>query len=143
MKHLALGLLLACGAAAAEPLRDPLLPPPSARSETPGASAPTAAPAAPSAPVPRQILVVDGRRYLVEGTRLRGVGERFGNARIERIGDDAVWLREGGRVQRVPLFAGVTRRPAAEPAAPAASAPRQDTAPALARAPRPSSTDQP
>lgn len=137
-------LLLAagCGSAAAEPLRDPMLPPAEARLAGPAGSAPAAAP---GAPVLRQILVVDGRRYAVEGTRLRGVGERFGGARIERIGDDAIWLRDGTRLQRVPLFAGVTRVAAAGPgpAAPAASAPRPLPAPALARASRPRPTDTP
>ena len=138
MKHPA---LLPCAAAllalvampfapAAEPsLRDPLQPPAAPRA----ASAPEAAADA-GMSAPRQILVVDGRRYVVEGTRLRGVGDKLGDARIERIGDDAVWLRRAGGVQRVPLFAGITRRPAAPEAA--ASAPPPSSARALARATR-------
>lgn len=110
-------------------LRDPLQPPAALRA----ASAPEAAADA-GAPALRQILVVDGRRYVVEGTRLRGVGDKLGDARIERIGDDAVWLRRAGGVQRVPLFAGITRRPAAPEAATPAPAP--SSARTLARANR-------
>lgn len=133
-------LALCCGLAAAaaeplpnplrDPLRDPLQPPAALRPAAPAGTAPAAAP---DTPVLRQILVIDGRRYAVEGTRLRGIGERFAGARIERIGDDAIWLRDGDRLQRVPLFAGITRQ--SLPAA-AASAPFPTSAPALARATR-------
>ncbi|WP_127999446.1 hypothetical protein [Piscinibacter defluvii] len=134
--------VLGGGCARAEPLRDPMQPPAEARSAVAGSAAPSAAPAAAAAPVLRQILVVDGRRYAVEGTRLRGVGDRFGERRIERIGDDAIWLRDGARLQRVPLFAGITRQAAAEPATAASSA-TPLPAPALARAPRLRPTDTP
>jgi pyruvate/2-oxoglutarate dehydrogenase complex dihydrolipoamide acyltransferase (E2) component len=133
-----LAVLAAGGLAAApgEAARDPMVPPPAARpaAMTVANTAPEAAPAA--APVLRQILVVDGRRYAVEGTRLRSVGDRYGTARIERIGDDAIWLREGGTLQRLPLFGAVERRAAIEsaPAIDAASAPL--TARGVARAPR-------
>lgn len=137
--HLLAPLALCCSVAAlaAEPLRDPLQPPVSARPSAPGGD--TAA-AAPAAPVLRQILVVDGRRFAVEGTRLRSVGERFGGARIERIGDDAIWLRDGAGLRRVPLFAGITRQSVPEAAA---SAARPSSAQALARATRLRPTDTP
>lgn len=135
-------LALCCGitAAAAEPLRDPMLPPAASRATAPAGD--TIVPT-PSGPVLRQILVVDGRRYAVEGTRLRGVGDRFAGARIERIGDDAIWLREGAQLRRVPLFAGITRQAAAEPAGPASATHRSSPAPALARATRLRSPDTP
>lgn len=132
-----LALCGAIAAAAAEPLRDPLQPPAAARPAVPGGDAPAATP---DAPVLRQILVVDGRRFAVEGTRLRGVGERFGGARIERIGDDAIWLRDGAGLRRVPLFAGITRQSVPEAAA---SAARPSSAQALARATRLRPTDTP
>lgn len=112
---LALAALLHGAAAAGPdtPARDPMLPPPAARS----AAAPAAEPAdtaAPAAPTLRQILVVDGRRYVVEGTRLRGIGDRLGSARIERIADDAAWVRENGVLQRLPLHGGVIKKAAVD-----------------------------
>lgn len=108
-----LGLAASVAAAAAaepEPApRDPLQPPAAARPATPAPAGPVTA----NAPAPaavRQILVVDGRRHVVEGTRLRGVGDRLGEARIERIDDSAVWVRENGVLQRLPLYGSVTRR---------------------------------
>lgn len=116
-----------------EPLRDPM--------RVPGAAVPrgdAAGPAAaPSPPPPvRQLLVVDGQRYVVDGARRRGVGDALGDARIERIDDDAVLLRRGGELLRVPLFAGVTRRAARDDGTPggaAASAP----SPSPVRRPQP------
>jgi hypothetical protein len=120
---------LALQAEAAEPsaARDPMRPPPvvqRAAADPLGASA--AAPVAPPAPVARHLLVVDGQRYVIEGSRRRAVGDKLGEARIERIEDMAVIVSNEGVRQRIPLFAGVDKRPVAEGAAasaPAASAP--------------------
>lgn len=135
----ALAVLLHGPARTAEPeapARDPMLPPPAARP----AAAPAAAVADATAPAPpalRQILVVDGRRYVVEGTRLRGVGDRLGGARIERIADDAAWVRENGVLQRLPLHGGVIKRAAVEsaPAPDDSASNTRPRRPVLARAP--------
>lgn len=123
--------------AAREPLREPIRDP----MRVPGAAAPrgdAAGPATATSPPPpvRQLLVVDGQRYVVDGARRRGVGDVLGDARIERIDDDAVLLRRGGELLRVPLFAGVTRRAARDDGTPggaAASAP----SPSPVRRPQP------
>jgi hypothetical protein len=118
-----------------EPMRDPMRPPAAAlpRADSGGALASPAPP-----PAVRQLLVVDGRRYVVDGTRRRGVGDTLGDARIERIDDDAVLLRRGGELLRLPLFAGVNRRATRDdgtPSGAAASAPA--TSPSPARRPQP------
>jgi hypothetical protein len=112
--------------------RDPMVPPVGARPAPPLAKDPTdaAAPAAAALPVLRQILVVDGKHYVAEGSRLRGIGERLGGdgARIERIDDSGVWLRDGGVRKRLPLYGAVTKQAAAESPAMQATA-AHDTAP--------------
>lgn len=118
-----------------EPMRDPMRPPAAAlpRADSGGALASPALP-----PAVRQLLVVDGRRYVVDGTRRRGVGDTLGDARIERIDDDAVLLRRGGELLRLPLFAGVNRRATRDdgtPSGTAASTPA--TSPSPARRPQP------
>jgi hypothetical protein len=101
--------------------RDPTLPPPALRAP----SAPVAPAVRPEPPpAPRQLLTIDGRRYVVDRGRLRGVGDRLGDARIERIDDDAVHVRQGGTLLRLPMYATTVRREAAAmPAAPSAPAP--------------------
>ena len=65
----------------------------------------------------RHLLVVDGQRYLIDRGRRLGVGDTLGDARIERIDDGAVWLREDGAVHQVSLFGGIVKRPVASPEA--------------------------
>lgn len=106
------------GAGAA--LRDPMSAPPGANTAAPGngrnrgAGATGATAAAPAVVQVRQLLVVDGQRYVIDNGRRRAVGDWLGSARIERIDDSAVLLRQGSVQWRVPLFAGVTKRPVAE-----------------------------
>jgi hypothetical protein len=110
--------------------RDPMLAPAEARPA--GATAAASAPAAAPAPA-RHLMVVDGRRYVVWGGRKRGVGDLLGDARIERIEDSAVIVRQDGTQHRLPLFGAVQRKPASE--ATAAGAPPVDAS-ALKRPPR-------
>jgi hypothetical protein len=110
------------------PVRDPMVAPialqaPSAASAVPNGSAAASAPRAERGPnVPHHIVVIDGHRYVVDAGRRRGVGDLFGNARIERIEDSAIWVREAGVLQRLPMFGAAVRRAAApegsSPAAP-------------------------
>ncbi len=104
----ALASLLAWAPVPAQSLRDPTRAPEVAAAPTPGSSAPRDARAL------HQLLVVDGRRYVVDGSRLRGVGDTLGTARIERIEDAAVVVRDAGGSRRLPLHAGVAKRPTPE-----------------------------
>jgi hypothetical protein len=56
------------------------------------------------------VLVVDGRPHVIMGTRLYAPGQKLGAARIERITDTEVWLREGSVLRKVSRYPGVERR---------------------------------
>lgn len=97
----------------AESLRDPTLPP---------------VPAGPANSItseksygpdrgPLTIVVRDGRRYVVMGTRLYAQGQKFGAARIERISETEVWFLEKGLMHKVSRFPGIERRGVAPVAA--------------------------
>ena len=103
---LALGLQAPLGA---QSLRDPTQPPGAGTGNA-------AAPARASAPS-WSVIVVDGRRHVATGTRLYAEGQMLGRARIERITETEIWLREGQVLRKVPLYAGVQRRsvPATQP----------------------------
>lgn len=93
--------------AGAQSLRDPTVPPASAglTDAAGGARRPSIEPRG-----PLSIIVVDGRPHVMLGTRLYAQGQKLGQARIERITETEVWLREGGELRKVPQFAGVQRR---------------------------------
>lgn len=118
--------MLATPAAVATP-RDPTRPPlpglttpaATAGSDGPRADEPAAEP-----PTVQQLLVVDGRRYAVVGSRLYAEGERLGPWRVERIEDAAVVLRLRDRQHRVALHAQVSKRPPTPGLAPAERARR-------------------
>ena len=106
---------------AQRPMRDPTVPPIALQVAPPAAmsaAAPDASAAASSATAsragghPHYILVVDGQRYVIEAGRRRSVGDTLGNARIERIEDSAIWVREAGTLQRLPMFGPAVRRAA-------------------------------
>lgn len=65
----------------------------------------------------RHVVFTNGRAYVVQRGRRYGVGERLDGARIERISEQAVWLREAGQLRREPLYGGVEKRPSAPPPA--------------------------
>lgn len=120
---LALGLIagMTLPAAAQEGLRDPTL--------TPTAARPAAAPASGAEPTgsssqPQHIMVLNGRPYLIVAGRRLGVGDTWGEARIERIADGAFWLKEGGVSRRVSLYPGIDKRPAAADGAASKAPPR-------------------
>lgn len=117
MKTACIALLLALPCAwADEPPREPTQWPPALRSALAAQAAASAASAA-GAPVAdaaiRHVVFANGRAYVVQRGRRFGVGERLDGARIERITEQAVWLREAGQVRREPLYAGVEKRPPA------------------------------
>lgn len=152
-----LALALSIGAALADP------PPPADAQSQSQPHAPTKPPAAPSTqwrdptelppalrqtPAPvglageaaaaniviQQLMVVDGRYFLVVGGRRLRTGDKLGAARIARIEDSAVWLTEDGVTRKQSLFAGVEKRverlaaAPAEPAKPNKSAKSAQTA---------------
>jgi hypothetical protein len=86
--------------------RDPTLPPVAALPETPASS--------PSLVVdtfgPLSVMVRDGQSFVVRGTRLYARGQMLGAARIERIAETEIWLREGKQLHKVQLFSGINRR---------------------------------
>lgn len=108
-RRLARGCLLALcaqlGWADAQSLRDPTVPPPEAGLASGAAGTLPAG----NEPGSMGVLVRDGRPYLVAGTRLYAQGQKLGAARIERISETEIWLREGGVLRKVPLFAGIQR----------------------------------
>jgi hypothetical protein len=113
-----LTLLLLLTASAGATVRDPL--------QAPAAAAQAAAPADPGAPraagadpMPRHIVVIDGRRWVLDGAKRFGPGDRWGEHRIECIHDDAVTVRDaGGQRRRLPLFPSVQIRPTGTTTAP-------------------------
>lgn len=98
-----LGVLLAATTLGAQSLRDPTQPPGTGGAG--GAGAPARASQG-SWPV----VVVDGRAHVAVGTRLYAEGQMLGKARIERITETEIWLREGRELRKVPLYPGVLRR---------------------------------
>ena len=93
----------------AQSLRDPTQPP--------GAGMGSAPASARAEAQTWSVIVVDGRRHVATGTRLYAEGQMLGRARIERITETEIWLREGQALRKVPLYAGVQRRsvPATSP----------------------------
>ena len=70
----------------------------------------------------------------------------LGSARIERISETEVWLREGGELRRVQQFAGIVRRAdpdlhAAPPCPPVGPASRVSRVAKSASAPRIEATE--
>ena len=62
------------------------------------------------------VIVQDGTPNLVVGTRLVPVGQKVGNARLERITETEIWFREGGQLRKEARFAGISRTVARPPA---------------------------
>lgn len=121
-----LALFMLCMAAlypasAQDARRDPTELPSVLRASIEAAQAASAASGAGTGAVAiRQVVFADGRAYVVQRGRRYGIGELLDGARIERISEQAVWLREAGQLRREPLYGGVEKR-APAPAAPAAS----------------------
>ncbi len=90
----------------AQILRDPTVPP----AEAGLSSAPVAVRSPGVEPGAMTIIVRSGRPYLAVGTRLYEQGQKLGSARIERISETEVWLREGGVLRKVSQFPGIQRR---------------------------------
>jgi hypothetical protein len=104
----------------AQGLRDPTIPPAAAGLGEGGNSVRGTTDGDIKGPI--SVLVVDGRAHVVVGTRLYAQGQKLGAARIERITETEIWLREGRDLRKVSTFSGVQRR-AVPPVAAEASKP--------------------
>lgn len=113
--------------------RDPMQAPsvPTAARSDPQTSSATAESAV------RHLMVINGRRYIIEGGQRLGVGDRLGEARIERIDDGVVWLRDARGLRQVSLFGGIVKRPTSETEA---NTPPRSAARSQRRAPEPRAT---
>ena len=100
-------LSLWVGPLGAQTVRDPTLPP-TVQSGLPGSAKKASAAILETGPL--TIIVRDGRRYVVLGTRLYAQGQKFGEMRIERISETEVWFLENGVVRKLSRFPGVQRR---------------------------------
>lgn len=107
-----LGLVLLTAALAAHAQRDPTVPPLAGGG---GAGAGPVKPRASQGGWP--VIVVDGRPHVAVGTRLYAEGQMLGTARIERITETEVWLRQGRELRKVQNYPGV-RRDSLPPAQP-------------------------
>ena len=117
-----LSLLVALSAQAQDASRDPTALPPALRNAiaaAEAASSPASGAEAAREGI-RQVVFANGHAYVVQRGRRYAVGEQLDGARIERITEQAVWLREAGQLRREPLYGGVEKRPPAAPKATAA-----------------------
>lgn len=119
--------VLLLGSAAAQTLRDPTLEPaaPAVGSVVPGADSPEVS--------SLSVIVVNGQARVIMGTRLYAPGQKLGQARIERITETEVWLREGAVLRKVPRYQGIERR----------SVPPRSTADCAAGTTMPAAASQP
>ncbi len=58
---------------------------------------------------PQHIVTVDGKRVLVWHGRRYAVGDRLEGARIERIDESEVWLRDSGGLRKLARYPGVEK----------------------------------
>lgn len=99
------------GVTVRDPMQVPLAPAPAATPRTSQHAPSVSAMPAEQFDGPVSFIRVNGKPHLVVGTRLLGVGQMLGQARIERISETELWLREGQNTRKLALFHGVERRP--------------------------------
>jgi hypothetical protein len=124
----AAALLIGSTAATAQTLRDPTVAPAAAGVSDAGGVQQDESLKSGSI----SVMTRDGVHYLMHGTRLYTTGQRIGTARIERISETEIWLRDGGQLQKIPVFNGVQRRAAVAPVTPIAPK-KPSVAPVLVR----------
>ena len=88
-------------------LRDPTIAP----AGVAGATLSAASGAAESDGKVLSVLVVDGRPFVMSGSRLYAQGDKLGRATVERISETQIWLREGKELRKINLYSGVQRKP--------------------------------
>jgi hypothetical protein len=116
-RQLAALALLGCAALQAFE-RDPTQPPAGALMAPVTSGAVTANADAAQSPLPdldaAAVVVRDGKRYVVSGTRLYAQGQAIGSFKIERISETEVWLRNGKQLRKIQRFSGIERQTATE-----------------------------
>lgn len=132
----------------ADALRDPTIAPSAVRAAEAASAAgcgttpcPAGAAASDAGAPALHLMILNGKPYVIERGWPRGVGDRLGSARIERIDAQALWLREDGTLRRVPLYEGVklSRTASDDTEHPTARARKSAAAPQRARRPAPAS----
>ena len=99
--------------AAHEELRDPSSWPAALRSGA-ASSGVEADVAADPEPKIKQIVVRQGKPFIVAQGREWGVGTKLGNATIVRIEEQAVWLRDASGTRREALYPGIEKKAVSE-----------------------------
>ena len=143
--------------AATLPLRDPTMAPNAVGSDTVGSDVANGGMPLPLGGSGSNVVVREGKSYLVVGSRLVALGQTVENYKLERITETEIWLRDASGLTKVARFAGVQRQatpthcPTAKPA-PKKTAkkavkakPRQaqpTPIPTGAKAPRPTSENE-
>lgn len=98
-------LLMISPVASAAELADPTRPPPAFENAAQGE-------AANNGPVLQSVLIAPGRKEAVISGQTVTVGQKFGDARVEKIAESEVVLRSGKNVQTLKLFPGMEKSPA-------------------------------
>lgn len=96
--------------------RDPTVEPSQA------GSGPTGQGEAPADMGTLSVIVVNGHPHVIMGTRLYAPGQKLGQARIERITETEIWLREGAVLRKVSRYQGIERRSVPSSEAPGCAA---------------------
>lgn len=109
------------------PQRDPTLPPASVAGAAVGDDAASSAGALLLNGSGANVVVRDGKPFLVVGSRLVAPGQTVETYRLERITETEIWLRDASGLTKVARFAGVQRQPSATQCA---TAPAKKAAPA-------------
>jgi hypothetical protein len=94
--------------AASETRRDPTQPPPG---YGPQKAATARDPL--EAVRPEHIVVANGQRYLMWQGRRFGLGDTLQGAKIERIDETEVWLRNDAGLRKLALYPRIEKRPSA------------------------------
>lgn len=97
-------MLAAAPAGFAESFSDPTRPPASLGLVQEGISA------AASGPVLQSVLISPGRRVAIISGKTVSIGEKFGEARVVKITESEVLLRNGTDLQTLKLFPGIEKR---------------------------------
>jgi MSHA biogenesis protein MshK len=100
------GVLLCAGVQAAQALTDPTRPPSSMAGDAqPGMQV------APSGPVLQSVLIAPGRKVAIISGATVQVGDKVGEARVVKIAEGEVVLRNGKDTQTLKLYPDVEKLP--------------------------------
>lgn len=89
------------------PQRDPTMPPPGLGVDVAGDESTSPLPLRVSG---SNVVMREGKSYLVVGSRLVAPGQTVETYKLERITETEIWLRDSSGLTKVPRFAGVQRQ---------------------------------